>query len=42
LLQATSSRKRRELQSRFLFTKPLRPVAGQPVEVYYNPGGAAC
>lgn len=39
-LQATAARRRRELRSRTLFTKPLTPVAGQPVEIYYNPGGA--
>ncbi len=38
-LQATAARRRRELRSRTLFTKPLTPVAGQPVEIYYNPGG---
>jgi hypothetical protein len=37
--QAIAGRRRREIQSRYMFTKPLTPVAGQPVEIYYNPGG---
>jgi hypothetical protein len=36
--QATAGRRRRELQSRYLFTKPVTPVAGQPVDIFYNPG----
>ncbi|KAL4419296.1 hypothetical protein ABPG77_001628 [Micractinium sp. CCAP 211/92] len=40
-VKATAARRRRELRSRTLFTKPLTPVAGQPVEIYYNPDETA-
>ena len=30
-------RRRREAQRQFLYTSPLRPVAGRPCDVYYNP-----
>lgn len=34
-----AGRRRRELSSRVLFTQPITPVAGQPVDIFYNPGG---
>ena len=36
--QAMAGRRRRELRSRVLFTQPITPVAGQPVDIFYNPG----
>jgi len=36
-----AGRRRRELRSRVLFTQPITPVAGQPVDIFYNPG-ASC
>ncbi|GAB4813944.1 hypothetical protein N2152v2_000990, partial [Parachlorella kessleri] len=35
--KAMAARKRREMQARFLYTKPLTPVAGRPVDIFYNP-----
>ena len=32
-----SARRRREMQQKYIYTKPLVPVAGRPVEVFYNP-----
>ena len=32
-----AGRRRREMQRRFLYTDPVVPVAGQRVDVYYNP-----
>lgn len=42
LQQVTAGRRRRELTSRCLYTKPITPVAGQPVDIFYNPGGCFC
>jgi len=39
--KAKSARRRREVQQRFLYTKPLVPVAGKEVEIYYNPDQTA-
>lgn len=36
-IKASAARRRRELQRRFLYTKPITPAAGQKVTVYYNP-----
>lgn len=38
-IKCLAQRRRRELQSRVLYTRPLRPEAGAEVEVFYNPGG---
>ena len=38
-IKAMAGRRRRELTGRCLYTKPLTPVAGQPVDIFYNPGG---
>lgn len=35
--KSEAGRRRREMQRRFLYTDPVVPVAGQKVEVYYNP-----
>lgn len=40
-LQAVAGRRRREITARCLYTKPITPVAGQPVDIFYNPGGCA-
>jgi len=36
-IKSSAARRRRELQRRFLYTKPVTPAAGQKVTVYYNP-----
>jgi starch synthase len=36
-IKASAARRRRELQRRFLYTKPVTPAAGQKLTVYYNP-----
>lgn len=36
-MKALAARRRRELQARVVYTKPLTPQAGQPAELYYNP-----
>eukprot|EP00892_Ulva_mutabilis_P005442 jgi/Ulvmu1/326/UM001_0330.1 len=36
-LRAEAQRKRRAVQRKVLYTNPLVPVAGQEVDVYYNP-----
>ncbi|PRW39290.1 Soluble starch synthase chloroplastic amyloplastic isoform A [Chlorella sorokiniana] len=36
-VKAMAGRRRRELRSRVLFTQPITPVAGQPVDIFYNP-----
>lgn len=36
-VEAAALRKRREMMHEFLYTIPLTPVAGQSVDVYYNP-----
>lgn len=36
--QATTTRKRRELSARSVYTLPVVPVAGQDVDIFYNPG----
>jgi starch synthase len=36
-IKASAARRRRELQRRFLYTKPITPAAGQKLTVYYNP-----
>lgn len=36
-LRAEAQRKRRAMQRKVLYTNPLVPVAGQDVDVFYNP-----
>ena len=36
-VKASAARRRREMQRRFLYTRPVVPSAGQRVSVYYNP-----
>jgi starch synthase len=36
-IKASAARRRRELQRRYLYTKPVTPAAGQKLTVYYNP-----